>query len=358
MNDLTELKEYVRVHARGQRIDGYQAVLDAIRTDEGDGPGSWVGEWSRAAQEQQDRGRPLEASRRYAMARFPYVDGPAREEAGRRCVSALDGWRAGRGIEPLEVELKGGRVRCWTSGLSATEPKPLLVVMGGIVTVKESWAPLLTNVRKLGMAGIVTEMPGVGENTLRYGADSHRMLADLLDAVADRADVAQTHAIALSFSGHMALRCAVDDHRIRSVTTVGAPVGPFFTDAGWQDTLPRITVDTLAHLTGSPAGELPGDLPDWALTGEQLAALDIPVHYVASLRDEIIPAADIALLKEHVRTLDLVEKDDVHGSPNHTAETQLWTVASLMRDRGIRNLQSGLINLMLRLRSRRGRSAA
>ncbi|GHH88415.1 hypothetical protein GCM10018793_68000 [Streptomyces sulfonofaciens] len=359
MNDLAELKEYVRVHARGQRITGYQDVLDRVRTDESDAPGSWVAEWCRAAEEQERRGRHLEAARRYALARFPYPDGRARAEAGARGVAALDRWRSGRGIEPLELELGGGRVRCWTSGLSGTDRKPLLIVMGGIVTVKEQWAPILTNVRRLGMAGVVTEMPGVGENTLRYGADSHRMLADLLDALADRADVTRTHTIALSFSGHMALRCALDDPRIRDVITVGAPVGPFFTDTGWAAGLPRITVDTLAHLTAIPAAELTGGaLADRALTGEQLAALDIPVHYVASGRDEIIPAADISLLKEHVRRLDLVEYDDVHGSPDHTRETQLWTVASLMRDRDLRNLQSAVINLLLRLQRRRGRPSA
>jgi esterase FrsA len=358
VNDVGELKEYVRVHARGQRISGYQDVLDQIHTDEHGAPGSWVGEWCRAAEALEGRGRDLEAARHYAMARFPYVDGPARQEALERCVRALDRWRSGRhDIERLDLELKEGTVGCWASGLSATDRKPLLVVMGGIVTIKEQWAPMLANMRRLGMAGVVAEMPGVGENPLRYGPESGRMLSGLLDAVADRADVTQTHAIALSFSGHMALRCALNDHRIRSVITVGAPVGEFFTDIDWQRRLPQITVDTLAHISGIAADEVAGGLGDWALTEEELGALDIPVCYVASRHDEIIPAGDIRLLKEHVRDLRLVENDDVHGSPRYVHETQLWTVASLLRARGVHNLQSAIIGLLLRWR-RLSRGAA
>jgi pimeloyl-ACP methyl ester carboxylesterase len=358
MNDVGELKRYVGAHARGQRIAGYQELLDRIHADEGDGEGTWVGEWSRAARRLEERGRHLEAARHYAMARFPYVDGPVRQDALDRCVRSIDRWRSGRqDIEPLEVEVDGRRVRCWTSGLSTRERRPLLVIMGGIVTVKEQWAPMLTNMRRLGMAGLVTEMPGTGENTLRYGPESWRMLPELLDAVADRADVAQTYAIALSFSGHMALRCALSDRRLRGVVTVGAPIGAFFTDVDWQRRLPPITVNTLAHMIGVPPGGVVGGLGDWALSSEQLGALGIPLSYTACSRDEIIPAADLALLRDHVADLEIVEHDDVHGAPGHVRETQLWTVASLLRSRGVRNLSSALIGLLSRGERLRGRLA-
>jgi hypothetical protein len=351
MNDLAELKEYVAVHARGQRIADYRQLLDRIGTDEGGGPGSWVGEWSRAGQALEERGKDLAAVKHYAMARFPYVDGPARAEALDRCVGAMERWRTTQGldIEPLEVELKEGRVRCWAGGLSASDPKPLLLVMGGIVSVKEQWAPMLAHLRRLGMAGLIAELPGAGENGLRYDAESWRMLSGLLDAVADRADVSRTYATALSFSGHLALRCAVDDPRIRGVVTVGAPVGEFFTDAEWQRGLPRITADTLAHMTGTTPGAIAGGaLAGWALTRDQLASLDIPVAYVASSRDEIIPSSDLRLLREGVRRLDVAEFDDVHGAPHHVAEVQRWTTLALLRSRGVRGPQPALLGLVLR----------
>jgi pimeloyl-ACP methyl ester carboxylesterase len=357
MNDVVELKEYARVHARGQRIARYGEILARIRSDDGAVPGSWVGEWSRAARELEERDDDLAASRCYALARFPYVDGAARADAQERCVAAFDRWRAAHpDIQPLTVKLAEGELRCWTSGLSTGERKPLLVVMGGIVTVKEQWAAMLVHARRLGMAAIVAEMPSVGENTLRYEPASWRMLAAILDEVADRAAVDQAHLTALSFSGHLALRCALDDARIRGIVTVGAPVREFFTDPVWRDGLPQLTVDTLAHLTGLTAEQVVGGgLDDWALPADRLGELDIRVAYAVSLRDEIIPPGDPALIRRLVRRLSITEFDDVHASPDHVLEMQLWTTAALLRNQGIRNPQTAVLNALRRLlRLRRG----
>lgn len=338
VNDVEELKQYAVVHARAQNIPPAQlaALLDAITTDDQDTPGSWTGEWTRAAQALEARGRLLESSRHYIMARFPYVDGPARQGALEGATAAFERWAAGQpDLQRLDVDLPRGRVRCWTSGLTSPRPLPLLVVLGGIVSVKEQWAPVLLQARRMGMAGLVAELPGVGENTLRYDAESWRMLPGLLDAVADRADVAATYAIALSFSGHLALRCASRDRRIRGIVTAGAPVRDFFTDADWQRNLPRVTVDTLAHLTGIKESDFAVQLADWSLTDEELAAVDIPVYYAVSTRDEIIPAAEVNHLRAGLKDLHVVANDDVHGSPHHTAEMRLWTILSLLAARGI-----------------------
>jgi pimeloyl-ACP methyl ester carboxylesterase len=362
VNDLDELKEHVVVHARGQRIPDYRELLDRIRTD-GDGPGSWVSEWSAAAERLQLRGRHLDACRHYAMARFPYVDGPARQEALDKCVAALDRWRDGKDVHRLEVDLPDGRLRCWASGLSMTNPRPLVLIMGGIVSVKELWAPALLVFRRLGMAAVVVDMPGTGENTLPYGPESWRMLSELLDAIGDQADVNQTYALTLSFSGHMALRCAAADRRIRGVITTGAPISEFFTDAAWQRSVPRITIDTLAHMIGTEPPKVIGGLDDWALTDEELSTLDIPVSYMASLRDEIIPAGEVRRLRSHVRRLDILSHDDVHGAPRHVLETQLWTAVSLLRMRGARGPRSAAIGLLWRAQrarsglTRRGHAA-
>ncbi len=352
MTDVNELKQFAEVHLRRQKIPRYRELLDGIRSD-GDGtPGSWVREWCRAAELLERRGRFLDASRHYAMARFPYVNGSARQEAQDRCIHTFDSWRrGGTGIERLDIAVPGGSVGCWASGLSGAGRRPLLLIMGGIVTVKEQWGMALTKARWLGMAGVVAEMPGVGENTLPYSAESWRMISGLLDALSDRANVAQTYAAALSFSGHMALRCAVDDSRIRGIVTVGAPVSEFFTDTAWQRRLPRITSDTLAHMTGAHmtgAGSdaVTGELDSLAITRQQLAALEIPVCYAASSRDEIIPASEVRHLKCHLRQLRLVEYDDVHASPRHVAETQLWSILSLFRMRGVRNPLSAAVNIL------------
>jgi len=330
MNDVAELKQYVGVHARAQGIAGFEDVLTTIQGDD-DGPHSWVAQWSRSAEKLERQGQLLEACRHYIMARFPYVDGPARQRALEQAVGTFDRWRRDESdIKRLNVDLPSGRLGCWTIDLDAGDHRPLLLIMGGIVSVKEQWALLLARARELGMAGLVTEMPGAGENTLRYDADSWHMVSDVLDAVRDAGgDPSRTYALALSFSGHMALRCAMEDRRIRGIVVAGAPVSAFYTDPGWQAALPRVTVDTLAHLAGEEPGDVLGRMRGWALTGHQLGGLDIPVYALVSLRDEIIPAADAEMLRGHLRRLHVRNNDDVHGSPGHVAESGLWFMLSL-----------------------------
>lgn len=357
MNDVAELKRFIVVHAKAQglRPAAYQPVLDGIDSDVDGRPGSWAMAWRSSGETLERDGKSLDATRRYVMARFPYVDGPARLRAQDGYLRVFGHWASGqRGIRPLEVSVGDGVVRCWTTGLSADKPRPLVLIMGGIISVKEQWAPTLRLADRLGLAAVVTEMPGVGENTLRYGVDSHRMITAVLDAVAGRAEVGQTIALALSFSGHLALRCAVEDHRIRGVITAGAPISAFFTDEQWRGQVPRVTLDTLAHLTGRSDDALGELLPQLALTTDQLGALDIPVCYLASGRDEVIPPRDPELLRTHVRDLRMQENDDYHGSPRHVLDSRLWVVESLMRLAGIRGLRPALVR-GLRGLSRRSR---
>jgi pimeloyl-ACP methyl ester carboxylesterase len=179
---------------------------------------------------------------------------------------------------------------------------------------------------------VVAEMPGVGENPLTYRLESWRMLSAVLDALAGRADVRRTYTSTMSFSGHLALRCALHDARIRGVVTAGAPISDFFTDRGWYDaTVPAITKDTLAHLTGLAHGAAFDGMRSWALTDEELARLRIPVGYTVSLRDEIIPPGDVEALVRAAPDVVLNEHDDVHGSPEHVDETRAWTVETVLR---------------------------
>ncbi|HEY3477418.1 MAG TPA: alpha/beta hydrolase, partial [Streptomyces sp.] len=176
-----------------------------------------------------------------------------------------------------------------------------------------------------------------------YTDQSWRLLSVIADAVADRADVTRVYALTLSFSGHMALRCAARDSRIRGIVTAGAPVSGYFTDQEWHPMLPRVTVDTLAHLTGTPSAGVTAHMAPWALGADELASLDIPVYYVASRKDEIVPQGDTAFLRRHVRDLHLLEYDEDHGSPRYATETRAWIMHSLLRLRGGRPLQRAVI---------------
>ncbi|MER5757256.1 alpha/beta hydrolase [Streptomyces sp. NPDC002088] len=345
MNDVAELKLYGLAHARAQNITqaAYEAVCDRIFSDNEDEVGSWVGEWSLEAARLEAEGRLLEACGYYNLARFPAVDGPARERALKKCVEACAAWAEDHGVTRLDVPVLGATVPCWASGLSATERRPLLLVMGGIISIKEQWMPLLAQASRLGMAVLVAELPGVGENPLPYTADSWRMLSRLLDAVRDTADVEHTYGLTLSFSGHAALRCAVHDRRIKGIITIAAPVSSFFSDLRWRRGLPRITIETLAGLTRTTPADITGDMSSWALTDAELAALDIPVHYLATHEDAIIPAEDVARLRATVAGTKILEYHDGHAGPGNAAETRLWIFLSLLRMRRVRGPRTALL---------------
>ncbi|QHC14353.1 alpha/beta hydrolase [Streptomyces albidoflavus] len=364
-NDIEELKQFVGVHGRilGIPPARLREVLGRVRHDRDGEPGSWAREWTEAGRELERLGREVEAGRHFNIARFPFVDGPARADAQERTVASFDRWRLGdtSGIRRLDLGLSGGRVRCWAAGLAPRggELPPLLLLSGGIVSVKEQFGPILTKAARFGLAVVATEMPGVGENEQRYTADSHRAVSELLDALADRADVTRTVAVMMSFSGHTALRAALDDRRIRGVVTAGAPVGDFFTDEAWRPRVPRVTVDTLAHLTGHGPESVLHRLADRALTPKELAALDVPVAYTVSARDEIVPPGDRLLLERHVSGLRLLVHDDVHGSPSHVAESRLWSLRSALDMLGGHGAQRAVLGAALSaLRARERLSGA
>ncbi|GAA2139595.1 hypothetical protein GCM10009760_22070 [Kitasatospora kazusensis] len=359
MFDLDELKAYAKLHARGQGIDARRVagILARIRNDETGSPDSWAKVWSTTADALAARGRHLEACRHYTMARFPYPADEERARAQRSAVEAFDRWRtalnrtAQGGIEPLELDLPGGTVRAWTAGLDAAEPRPLLLVTGGIVSVKEQWAQLLPKLAKQGFAAVVTELPGVGENTLRYDADSWRLFPELVDRLAGRARTTDVSLLALSFSGHLALRASAADPRFGRVLTVGAPVGPFFTDEDWWEVkVPAITKEVLLRLTGAadrPA--LRAELTGWGLTPAELDAVRIPVGYVRSTRDEIIPRADGELLAARLPKARFKEFDDVHGSPAHLGEMRLWLMHALLSSQGIQDHRTKALEVAMGL---------
>lgn len=355
MNYLDELKDLAVLHARAQRMSRSHCreVLARIRHEAGTGPGSWAGAWSAEASRHEARGRHLDACAHYAMARFPYADGAGRADALRRCVGSFDLWRRSHGIERLEVTTPSGTVACWAAGLSRSDPRPVLLVTGGIVSVKEQWAPLAARARALRAAVVVTEMPGVGENTLPYTRESWRMFPALLDSLTGRADTGHAYALALSFSGHLAIRAALADDRVRGIMTVGAPITEFFTGRTPWPALPRTTTKTLEHLLGLPGDQARDHLRDWALSPAELAGLRVPLRYVACERDEIIPREERAVLDRHVPDVDIVSFDDVHGAPGHLPDTRVWILRSLLRMRGLtgpRTAAVGGLSALLRLR--------
>ncbi|EOM77250.1 alpha/beta hydrolase [Rhodococcus rhodnii] len=327
MHELTERAELVRLHSRAQGLSvaATERVLARIDTLD-DGPTGWSTVWAEDARRSAAAGRTPDAVARYNLARFPFPHTPDGRAAHRRCVDLAADLLARRGAARIEVD---GTAAWHLPAPDAADAPRLLVVCGGIVSIKEQWIGLAGLARRMSMGLLLTELPGVGENSARYGADAGARFGALLDAAAARERFSAAFALALSFGGTVALHAAAADRRIGGVASVGPPVRHFFEDMQWWSRVPQTTKDALAVTTGVAERDLPAALPALALTRGQLGDVRIPVTSVASLRDEIIPAADPIVLREELPDVRVVAFDDVHGSPAHLLDTRLLTMSAL-----------------------------
>ncbi|MFF3838338.1 alpha/beta hydrolase [Streptomyces sp. NPDC001930] len=333
---LTEAKQFVGLHARfmGLKTAEVDAVLRTVEHLDGEGPGSWVGAWSKAAEQHAHAGRPRTASNLYNLARFPRADSPARREAGELAALSLHTWLLRTGAGERRTATVDGHDVPFLYSAGPRPDAPLVIMMGGIVSLKEQWGGFLQAVPRTGSAVAIVDFPGVGENGVPYSRSAGKVFTAVMDAVADSCDAHRTLAVALSFGGHLALVQSHADPRITGVVTVGAPLATSFTDPAALAAMPRITRAALSHTSGVEPGALDQHLRELALTPQEIARLDIPVTYVASLRDEIIPQHD---WREAARGHDgfrVYAFDDVHGSPHHLRETRVIILGELLRHGG------------------------
>jgi esterase FrsA len=330
--NLDELKQLVLLHAGAQGIKPEQAagVLDGIDRADGAFPSSWAARWMAAGAAAESRGDLALALKLHNLGRFPFVDGDARRTAHQRCLAAFQGWRAGAAAPTAALALAWQGHRFVTYVRRCMRQRaPLLLVFGGIVSIKEQWGVFLALADKLQVDVAVTELPGVGENTIPLSAHSHGMIDVILDAL-NVDEASGCHVVAMSFGGTLALRHAARDSRIRGVTTVGAPLACFYTDAAWWGRIPSTTRLTLTHILGCGQSETFGKIQALRLTAAEAAALRIPVYYVQSLRDEIIQCQETEILRAMPGRLHLMQVDDVHGAPQHLRSVRLFVVYSIM----------------------------
>jgi len=84
----------------------------------------------------------------------------------------------------------------------------------------------------------------------------------------------------------------------------------------------------------------------------------VPVRYVVSAHDEIIPGGERAFLAEHLADVGFIEFEDVHGSPAHLGELRLWLLLQLLRTNGIEDRRTKALSAILNLRAAKSRRRA
>jgi esterase FrsA len=339
---LDELKREVFVHARMHDLDpaALERVLARIDRASGEGTGCWPVEWAREADRYARERNYLAAARHFSLARFPYVDGEVRAAAYERCLACFRHWvQRQPGVERLILRSGDHDVPAYGARLGARGP--LLVVMGGIVSVKEQWTQLL-KADALGLPVIALDLPGTGEAPFLYGEGATERVGELVKSALWRARADRCVVLASSFSGPIFARVASFEVRIAGLVMAASPLAHFFEPSCFAK-VPSVTKLALARAMGRHVDELAPLLSELAVAPKELASLRVPVTYIANLRDEIIPAADAKLVEREVPRGRVVGIDDVHGAPNRWREVGLEMMAAVVEMTGRGRTPFGLL---------------
>jgi esterase FrsA len=331
---LLELKYLVELHCRAQGISVRAARKIMTEIDDAQGPSknSWPNRWIAAGDLAVQRGDILTATKFYNLGRFPFIDSHERQIAHRRCIDSFLEWQraCNLGVVVLRLTMGARSFKAYVRRSGVTRA-PAIVVIGGIVSIKEQWGSLFHLWARFGVDVIVTEAPGVGENELAWDSNASSMITTLLDAVGVTEDSGGCFIVAMSFGGTLALRAAAVDPRIRGVSTVGAPIAGFFTNERWWSKVPETTRRTLGRILDvNDSVSTFQAMAELGLRPDEIERIRSPIWYVKSNQDEIIPPDEIEPLLNSGRKLHVLMTNDVHGSPNWAAAVRVFIGYSIL----------------------------
>ena len=330
MNYLNELKEFAFLHATAQKIDKnlFSNTLKKIKYADEIGSESWSFEFKNRGDLFFEKGSYADALQYYNLARFPFINSVERNLAHNKCVESFWNYNIAKklNVEKKFIDYDGNKVGFYFRN-KKNKNAPLLIVIGGIVSIKEQWFRILLLSKKLNYSIVLTEMPGVGENNCKYHKDSYSLFSKIIESLSNITKTDNVHIIAMSFGGNMALKCAAYDSRIKSIFTVGAPLHNFFMDKNWWSKVPSITKKTLSHVCKCNESNLFNTINQFSITHNEISKITIPVHYINSKNDEIIPPTEIDFFQKFTNQKIIYEFDDVHGSPHHMKEIQIALIS-------------------------------
>lgn len=226
-----------------------------------------------------------------------------------------------------------------------TRAAGLVVVLNGTSTSKEetfSWAP---GFLRAGLAVLVMDSPGTGEATgLRVvPSDANDIIDGVFELFAGELtiDLAQVSVVGVSLGGNQALRCAVYDRRILSVTAVTPPYDP----ARWLHRASPLLHTELDLVFGDDDRDPYEQAADLSLHDAAVRAR-CPVLVFGGGRDIVVPPAESQLLAARLGALGTLAwyPDGGHCLYGHlqgwTSDAATW-IASVGAARAIELQMNG-----------------
>jgi len=276
-----------------------------------------------------------------------HISPALRARALQRGIDAFDQWRVRQKplLARLELDAAGQTVTVYGANLKKTSD-PLILGMGGILSLKEQWHRLLLAARRIGCRVAVLDFPGAGGSELIYRAQSAADMGMVVEALLRQTGAKECIVVASGFAGTVFLKLALANPAIRSSILNDSPLYHFFTDPAWWVRVPQIIKLGMAACMKLSLADMEQHRTDWAIGPADLARLSIPVVYIASLRNEIIPPADRELLAKQVPAVEVVSVNDNHATSDRSSQAGLEMMWRLL---GFAGKRQGLYGASVRL---------
>jgi len=295
----------------------------------GEGPGGWVFEWSRLAEQHELRGAGRQASLAFGAAKFPALASDSRRAAYE---NQLRTFRSTGLTErhTVSVPYRGDDVDVVIHRYRARRARAALCLTGGVDTWKVELHRLAATMSRLGRLDItVFDMPGTGESTVPLAADADEIYAGVLNHI--RVVGQPTGVMGISFGGLWAAKLALSGS-VDFAIDLGGPVGSEDRSPDEIAALPNGMNGIIAHslwLDQLPdRTELGLLIRDFSLRRELSAPAELPVPLlvVNGTDDPLLPAGDT----EVFRRFDRATVWHVQGAGHCAAERFRSVVAGTL----------------------------
>jgi esterase FrsA len=338
-------------------------VRSQVRDMWSEEPGGWVPAWAGHAERAEREGEWLLAARCWGAARFPCLATPSRKAAYERQLAAYERARPGfpTRFERLELDVpfegNDTPVPVHLFRRRRRAGRSLVVLSGGVDTWKIELHRLATGIaRATGLIVAAVDMPGTGESQVPLTPTGDRILAGVVEQVADRVGAERTSFFGISFGGHWAAKLALTGE-VAAAIDLGGPVGAGETTINVAN-LPNGMTGIVAHALGLdriPTEEETEDLVD-SFSLRRQGLLDAPTraHLLAvnGENDLYIPLADTTVFASHPRATVWVVKDAGHCAAERvqrvTPAAVGWLTARLNPDSGVYRAVQRALRLALR----------
>lgn len=341
-----------------QMIDDIEELENIVKTLLDTTENNWVPVWRKTGLNYEKLGDEAaksgdwEASRRlylqaktyYSIARFPAEITPLKKAASDDCVRAYR--KACKHIDPpletMEVNCEGLTIRAHFRTPKTDAPVPAVLVMCGADMFKEDRGWVADVALESGLAALVMDAPGTGENPFPWEPDSVKAWVAAVEALMHRPEVdsAKIGAFGISRGGYSVLQLAgTAPERIRAVVAVAGH--PFHNDPSDEEMAAIVNTRNERAKIRFGAENGPGWAPDWSVEKEREMArnwslqslgliekINMPVLLINGDSDGLAPVSNIYFMLEHGvpgLTSARVYRDSGHCAFEHQRE---WGPAS------------------------------